>query len=46
VSTAILYVAPCIGFVLLALRYLLQVAGLRDMRRDPKKPAWHGSGHI
>ena len=46
VSTAILYVAPCIGFALLALRYLLQVAGLRDMRRDPKKPAWHGSGHI
>jgi TRAP-type C4-dicarboxylate transport system permease small subunit len=46
VSTAILYVAPCIGFALLALRYLLQVIGLRDMRRDPKKPAWHGSGHI
>jgi TRAP-type C4-dicarboxylate transport system permease small subunit len=46
VSTAILYVAPCIGFALLALRYFLQVAGLRDMRLDPKKPAWHGSGHI
>lgn len=46
VSTAILYVAPCIGFALLALRYLLQIAGLRDMRRDPQKPAWHGSGQL
>jgi TRAP-type C4-dicarboxylate transport system permease small subunit len=45
-STAILYVAPCIGFALLALRYLLQIAGLRDMRRDPQKPAWHGNGQI
>ncbi|HET8721148.1 MAG TPA: TRAP transporter small permease subunit [Nitrospira sp.] len=44
ISTAILYVAPCIGFSLLALRYLLQVVGLRDMRRDPKRPAWLGSG--
>ena len=46
VPTAILYFAPCIGFASLALRYLLQLIGLRDMRRDPKRPAWLGSGHI
>lgn len=46
VPTALLYFAPCIGFASLAFRYLLQVAGLRDMRRDPKRPDWLGSGHI
>ena len=46
VPTAILYFAPCIGFTSLAFRYLLQMVGLRDMRRDPKRPVWLGSGHI
>lgn len=46
VPTAILYFAPCIGFTSLAFRYLLQMVGLRDMRRNPKRPAWLGSGHI
>jgi C4-dicarboxylate transporter DctQ subunit len=46
VPTAILYFAPCVGFVSLAFRYFLQMVGLRDMRRDPKRPAWLGSGHI
>jgi C4-dicarboxylate transporter DctQ subunit len=46
VPTYILYLAPCIGFTSLAVRYLLQLVGMRDMRRDPKRPAWLGSGHI
>ena len=46
VPTAILYFAPCIGFASLAFRYLLQMIGLRDMRRDPERPAWLGNGHI
>lgn len=46
VPTAILYFAPCIGFASLAFRYLLQIIGLRDMRRDPERPAWLGNGHI
>lgn len=46
VSTAVLYFAPCIGFASLALRYLMQIVGIRDMRRDPQRPGWLGDGHI
>lgn len=45
VPTYILYLAPAIGFASLALRYLLQLF-VRDMRRNPKRPLWLGSGHI
>lgn len=45
VPTYILYLAPAIGFASLALRYLLQLF-VRDMRRNPKRPVWLGSGHI
>lgn len=43
VPTFILYVAPCLGFLLLAIRYLLRIFGLRDARRDPTQPNWLGS---
>ena len=46
VPTFILYVAPFIGFLLLAFRYLLRIGGLRDARRDPTQPAWLGGGRI
>lgn len=45
VPTYILYLAPTIGFASLSLRYLLQIF-VRDMRRDPKRPVWLGSGNI
>lgn len=40
VPAFILYLAPSIGFLLLALRYLLRLGGLRDARRDPEQPSW------
>ncbi len=46
IPTYVLYVAPCIGFASLALRYLLQIVGLRDMRRNPIRSAWLGAGHL
>jgi hypothetical protein len=24
----------------------MQIVGIRDMRRDPQRPAWLGDGHI
>lgn len=45
VPVFVLYVAPCLGFLLLAFRYLLRIFGLRDARRDPQRPLWLGSEH-
>lgn len=46
VPTFILYVAPFIGFLLLAFRFLLRIGGLRDARQDPAQPAWLGGERI
>lgn len=43
VPAYILYVAPGLGFLLLAFRYLLRLAGLRDARRDTERPLWLGN---
>ena len=40
IPTFVLYVAPCLGFLLLAVRYLLRIFGLRDARRNPESPLW------
>lgn len=46
VPTYILYLAPCIGFASLSLRYLLYILGLHEMRGDADRPVWLGSGHV
>lgn len=45
IPTYVLYVAPFVGFLLLAFRYLLRLANIRDARRTPVSAAWLGSGH-
>jgi TRAP-type C4-dicarboxylate transport system permease small subunit len=40
VPAYLLYVAPTVGFLLLAFRYLLRLAGLRDARRKSDRPSW------
>lgn len=45
VPVFVLYVAPSLGFLLLAFRYLLRIFSLRDARRNPRRPLWLGSEH-
>lgn len=42
VPTYVLYVAPFVGFLLLAFRYLLRLTGIRDARRAPVNAEWLG----
>lgn len=44
VPTYVLYVAPVLGFVSLAFRYLLRMLSVRDARRWPVTPTWLESG--
>lgn len=43
VPTFILYVAPCIGFALVAFRFLMRLTDVRDVRRSPIASDWLGS---
>jgi TRAP-type C4-dicarboxylate transport system permease small subunit len=46
VPTYILYIAPCVGFLLVALRYFLRLIGWRGRGSESGPPAWLGGGHI
>jgi len=46
VPTYILYIAPCVGFLLVALRYFLRLIGWRTRGNESGPPAWLGGGHI
>lgn len=42
VPTFVLYVAPCIGFGLMAFRFLLRLTHVRDARKAPVPAVWLG----
>lgn len=44
VPAYILYAAPFFGFILLAFRFLLRLASVRDARRKPVHADWLGGG--
>jgi len=46
VPTYILYIAPCVGFLLVALRFFLRLIGWRARGNESGPPAWLGGGHI